>query len=245
MSTSTDGGAHLERAPRPKQHRASSVANHSLRPGRHGDRPPFDNAQRDRHRRLQLDQWRRDLERGHEPSPRFRHHTEGWWGCALARPALGGRSTAPAPSTSSGRTPGSGKPGGGPTTLSLVTRSTALGLSWSAVSRVPIDCDQQWGGSFSSLVWRSTRHVRAAAPQLGLIYYSYPCVGPAAAVWRAGCGLHLLGPNGGTKFGARLPPVTGPFNVGWVAQHEPGTHGRATYISTSYGSDKPGARRVY
>jgi hypothetical protein len=108
----------------------------------------------------------------------------------------------------------------------------STGTSWSAVSRVPIDATNSGVDHFIPGL-AVNKGTSGGSAQLGLTYYSYP-----VSACGSSCVLDvgfISSTNGGTSWSA-VTPVTGPFNVGWVANTSQGRM-VGDYISTSYGSD--------
>lgn len=108
----------------------------------------------------------------------------------------------------------------------------STGTSWSAVSRIPTDATTSGIDHFipGLAVNKSTS---GATTQLGVTYYYYPVTAcGSSCVLDVG---FISSTNGGTTWSA-VTSVTGPFNVGWVANTSQGRM-VGDYISSSYGSD--------
>jgi hypothetical protein len=112
----------------------------------------------------------------------------------------------------------------------VITHSlNSTGTSWSSISRVPTDSTSSGVDHFIPGL-AVNKATSGGSAQLGLTYYYYP-----VSACGSSCVLDvgfISSTNGGSTWSA-VTPVTGPFNVGWVANTSQGRM-VGDYISTSY-----------
>jgi hypothetical protein len=111
----------------------------------------------------------------------------------------------------------------------VISRSlNALGTSWSAVSRVPIDTTVSGIDHFMPGL-AVDKTTAGATARLGLTFYFYP---PGSTLLGVG---FISSTNGGASWGAPQVVVSG-MQTGWLANTSQGRM-VGDYISTSFGSD--------
>ena len=106
------------------------------------------------------------------------------------------------------------------------------GITWSAVSRIPIDATNSGVDHFIPGIGVD-RSTSGASARLALAYYYYP----VAACNASNCDLTVgftSSTNGGSTW-AQARKVAGPFRMAWIAQTDQGPM-VGDYISTSYDS---------
>jgi hypothetical protein len=107
-----------------------------------------------------------------------------------------------------------------------------LGTTWSAVTRIPIDATNSTVDHFIPGL-AVNKATSGSSAQVGVTYYYF-----TNSACGSSCQLNvgfISSSNGGSSWSAATP-VTGPFNVGWIATTSQGRM-VGDYISTSYGSD--------
>jgi hypothetical protein len=114
----------------------------------------------------------------------------------------------------------------------IVFSTSADGLGWTAVSRVPID-DVGSGVDHFIPGLAVDPSTSGAAAHLALTYYDYPNAACTAATCQLDVGF-VSSPNGGASWGAATP-LAGPISLANIAATSQGTM-VGDYISTSFNS---------